>query len=413
MPDGKGGVKSAPLPKTGVLGIPANPLGEDVRAIIGWRGALRAYTDRLKPILRIGRAHSLGKLVRSRMGKQVLDRLVTPISSGVYSADPMDLDVDVVAPGLNEAMTRQGSLSGGVGELVEARKAGSAVLGVRGGMHRVVDALLTELARFEVSVVTAAEVTSLAAAGDPGAPRWRAVARIAAPETSEDHSVPDAATEPAAAEPTDLVVDARFAIVATPARSSRPLLREAVDGWVDAGDWPEPASVEIVTLVLEAPDLDGAPRGTGLLVAADTTGVGAKAFTHSSAKWAWLAETAAPRHVVRLSYGRAGAPNPLDGLDDDAVADLALADLSKLTGLRLDRSNLIELGRTAWRDALSHAALGQRERVEQLEETLAAVPGLEATGSWLSGTGLASVVPHARAAAARIRHLAVAERTEG
>ena len=93
------------------------------------------------------------------MGDAVLDRLVAPISAGVYSTNPDDLDLDVVAPGLNEAMTRMGSLSGGVGQLLEERKAGTAVLGLRGGMHRLVDALAAQLDRFGVEVVTGAEVT--------------------------------------------------------------------------------------------------------------------------------------------------------------------------------------------------------------------------------------------------------------
>ena len=38
-------------------------------------------------------------------------------------------------------MNRAGSLSGGVGQLVEERRAGGAVRGIRGGMHRLVDAL--------------------------------------------------------------------------------------------------------------------------------------------------------------------------------------------------------------------------------------------------------------------------------
>jgi len=162
MPGPNGTADAAPMPRTGILGIPANPLGGDVRRIIGWRGAIRAYADRLTPILRIGRYRSLGHLVRSRMGAAVLDRLVTPISAGVYSSDPNVLDLDVVAQGLNEAMTRAGSLSGGVGQLVESRKAGSAVLGLRGGMHRLIDALAAELDRFGAEVVTGAEVTAIA-----------------------------------------------------------------------------------------------------------------------------------------------------------------------------------------------------------------------------------------------------------
>ena len=178
-------------------------------------------------------------------------------------------------------------------------------------------------------------------------------------------------------------------------------------GWADASDWPAAASVELVTLVLDAPALDVAPRGTGVLVAAGTPGETAKALTHSTAKWPWLAELAGKRHVVRLSYGRAGQANPLDGRSDDEVAALALADASALLGTPLDTSMLRASGRSAWRDALSQATIGQRDRVRALEDVLAAEPGIEATGSWVAGTGLASVVPHALEAARRIRHLAV------
>ncbi|HEY1105897.1 MAG TPA: FAD-dependent oxidoreductase [Agromyces sp.] len=403
---------AAPLPKTGVLGIPANPLGDDVRRIIGWSGAVRAYADRLMPIMRIGRAHSLGQLVRSRMGDAVLDKLVTPISAGVYSADPNLLDLDVVAPGLNEAMTRMGSLSGGVGQLVEQRKAGGAVRGLRGGMHTLVDALARELARFDVTVLTGADATALERVGDAG---WRVRATVpgvdpAGGEGLDADAAPSSSTPPAREE-LDLI--APEVVLAAPAHSSLRLLDEAVEGWESTADWPQAASVELVTLVLDAPALDAAPRGTGVLVAADTAGVAAKALTHSTAKWTWLAEQAAGRHVVRLSYGRAGQPNPLDGLTDEAVAALALADASRLLGVPLDASMLRASGRTEWRDAVSHAAIGQRDRVHALEEAIAAEPGIEVTGSWVAGTGLASVVPHAREAAARVRHRAVQRREQG
>ncbi|MFD4422411.1 protoporphyrinogen oxidase [Agromyces sp. NPDC058484] len=404
-PGGGGAPDAAPLPRTGMLGIPANPLGDDVRRIIGWRGAIRAYADRLMPILRIGRAHSLGRLVRSRMGALVLDRLVTPISAGVYSSDPNELELDLVAPGLNEAMTRVGSLSGGVGQLVEERKAGSAVLGLRGGMHRLVDALAAELDRFGVEVVTGAEATAL------GRLASRAEGRPAKPGASRNpaiqHEAPAWWVEADRGDEPPLRIDATHVIVAAPADTSRRLLDEAEIGWADASEWPAAASVELVTLVLDAPALDAAPRGTGVLVAAGTPGVAAKALTHSTAKWRWLADAAGPRHVVRLSYGRAGEPNPLGGRTDDEVAALALADASTLLGVPLDASHLRAAGRSAWRDALSQAAIGQRDRVRALEDLLAGEPGIEATGSWVAGTGLASVIPHALEAARRIRHLAV------
>lgn len=399
MPGANGAPDAAPMPRTGILGIPANPLGDDVRRIIGWRGALRAYADRVTPILRIGRYTNLGDLVRSRMGQAVLERLVTPISAGVYSSDPNVLDLDVVAPGLNEAMTRAGSLSGGVAQLVEARKAGSAVLGLRGGMHRLVDALAAELDRFGVEVVTGAEVTSLARSGvEEGAQR---------PSRDADAPAPGWIVDAARLDEPTLRFDASYVILAAPSDASRRLLDEASLGWSTAADWPHAASVELVTLVLDAPALDAAPRGTGVLVVQGTPGVTAKALTHSSAKWQWLADAAGGRHVVRISYGRAGEPNPLDGRTDDEVTALALADAAALLGTPLDTTMVRAAGRTAWRDALSHATIGQRDRVRALEDVLAAEPGIEATGSWVAGTGLASVVPHALEAARRIRHLVV------
>lgn len=396
----RSGRRAAPLPKTGVLGIPANPLGDDVRAIIGWRGAWRAWLDRIMPILKIGRAERLGPLVRQRMGAAVLDRLVTPISAGVYSTNPDELDVDVVAPGLNEAMTRAGSLSGGVSQLVAARRAGSAVLGLRGGMHTLVDALVAELERFGAEVRTGTRVSGLERRParpsdvDAVASSWRAIAERV--EVDERVEVAER-----------VEVDARFAILATPAHVSRGLLAGLAPEAGLAEDWPDAASVELVTLVLDAPELDAAPRGTGVLVAADAPGVVAKALTHSSAKWSWLAEAAGGRHVVRLSYGRAGATNPLAGLDDDAVAELAVRDAAALLGVTLDASQVRASGRSAWRDALSQAAVGQSGRVRALESALADHTGLELAGSWVAGTGLASVVPHAIEAAGRIRHLAL------
>ncbi|SIO05028.1 protoporphyrinogen oxidase [Agromyces cerinus] len=394
---GKQGLDAAPLPKTGMLGIPSNPLGEDVRRIIGWNGAIRAYVDRVKPILTIGRARSLGELVRSRMGQAVLDRLVTPISAGVYSTNPDDLDLDIVAPGLNEAMTRTGSLSGGVGQLLEERKAGTAVRGVRGGMHRLVDALERELARFDVTIVRGAEVTGLERdAANRG--------RDAASSDEASGWLVTATTEAGV-----LVVAAPDVVLAASGHAALALVDDALDGWTqtsdaDGGEWPAAASVEIVTLVLDAPDLDAVPRGTGVLVAADAPGVTAKALTHSTAKWSWLAEQSGGRHVVRLSYGRAGAGNPLEGRSDAEVAELALADAALLLGVPLDERMLRASGRTVWRDAISQATIGQHERVAALEDALAAEPGIEATGSWVAGTGLASVVPHALEAARRVRH---------
>ncbi|MFF2050727.1 protoporphyrinogen/coproporphyrinogen oxidase [Leifsonia sp. NPDC058194] len=412
------GSRSVPLPKAGLLGIPSSPLASDVVAAIGRRGAFRAYLDRLKPVLKIGQEKRLGHLVRSRMGDKVLELLVAPVVTGVYSASPDDLDVDVVAPGLNAALTRLGSLSGAVGELRATAKAGSAVGGIRGGMWRLPAALAADIEKRGGVVRVDAPVAGI----DPYP--MRSEEELAADAV-------DAALEPGALEPGALESTARdemesparwtvrlaggeeipadVVVVAAPADPALELLATADPALAELAtlEWPAGSSVELVTLVLADDRLAAAPQGTGVLVAdtadADVT---AKAMTHSSAKWAWVAEAAGEgRHVVRLSYGRAGRPAESRALGDAELRELALKDAGRLLNIPLRASDLVAFARTPWTNALPYATVGQRDRIQRVREGADAVEGLEVTGSWLTGTGLASVVPDARRVAENARGL--------
>ncbi|KQQ93502.1 hypothetical protein ASF62_15250 [Leifsonia sp. Leaf325] len=410
-----GGAMTVRSPKTSLLGIPASPLADDVRAVIGTAGAWRAYLDRVMPILMIGHAQRLGPLVRKRMGSKVLDRLVSPLSTGVYSVDADDLDVALVAPGLNAAMTRMGSLSGGVAELRSSATAGSAVQGIRGGMSRLVEALVADIQHFGGEIRTGMTVDGLAPTEVNGEPGWVVAASAAPTAVAAAAAAPtaDPASTGTGAPSVNLDLRARRVVVAAPAGVAVPLLAGAREDWKPLADlgWPAAASVEIVTLVLDAPALDDAPRGTGVLVASDTPGVTAKALTHASAKWEWLAERAHAaadgRNVVRLSYGRAGQPLPTARLSTEDVEDLALADASAILGVALTRAHLVESARVVWTDAVSHAAIGQRARVQQVRDALEADATIAVVGSWVAGTGLASVIPDARESARRLRRTAL------
>lgn len=373
----------APLPKGSLLGIPANPFQDDVRRIIGWRGAWRAYLDRLRPPLTIGHERSLGRLVGSRMGARVRDRLVAPVTAGVYSADPDDVDTDVAAPGLNAALTRIGSLTGAVGLLTAERKGtapGSAVLGLVGGMGRLVEALRADLIAYGVDVRTGTRVIRL----DRGDGRW--TVEIEPPAEGD----PDASAETS--------LPATGVIVATAEPPARHLIDAHVDGLGEAGESPE---IEIVTLLLDAPELDAAPRGSGVLTVPGSHT--AKALTHSTAKWGWLRDTAAGRHLVRVSFGSQGEPAATVALDDAAAAALALSEASALLGVTLGPSQLLAAHRARYVQAQPTSLIGATERRAAVRAAVTAVPGLAVVGAWVAGTGLAQVIPDAVAEADRLR----------
>ncbi|MHC6593281.1 protoporphyrinogen oxidase [Arthrobacter sp. C152] len=373
------------LPKTGVLGIPANPWDPEVRRSLGVLGALRASMDRILPAS-VGAGDgvtSVSALVRARMGARVLERLVSPVVGGVHSADPGLLDVDMVAPGLRAGLKEHGSLAGAVSaqrrrsaavpgaapQAGQPAKAGSAVAGLSGGMHTLVAALVADLRGRGVTLLPGTPATS--AARTPSG--WR----VTAPGKT---------------------FDAGLLVVAVDGPAAVGLLEGAVPAI--AGKKPSPGpDVKLVTLVLDKPELDRRPRGTGILVAPQTPGIEAKALTHATGKWDWLAAAAGPgRHVVRLSYGRVdGAAARTGGPEtDDELLAAAMRDAATLLDVRLSGGDVLGWDVVRWRGSLPFAAVGHRARVADIRRACTAAGSLAVVGGWVAGNGLAAVVADTR-----------------
>lgn len=370
------------LPKTGVLGIPANPWDPEVRRSLGLLGSLRASLDRILPAS-IGTAAdvvSVSALVRARMGRRVLERLVAPVVGGVHSADPGLLDVDMVAPGLRAGLRQHGSLAAAVAaqrrNSTGPAKAGSAVAGLEGGMHTLVTALVNDLQDRGVTLLSGRRATAVT-------------------RTSEGWRV-DAAGG---------TFDAGLLVVAVDGPAAVGLLEKAVPAI--AGQQPGSGpDVQLVTLVLDKPELDRRPRGTGILVAPRTPGVKAKALTHATGKWDWLAAAAGSgRHVIRLSYGRVAGTGTQPGGPGTGEGLLAasLHDASALLGVGIGRQDVVAWDVVRWRGALPFAAVGHRARVTAIREACNAVGGLAVVGGWVAGNGLAAVVSDTKS---QIRNLA-------
>lgn len=445
------------FPDHAYLGIPADPLAADVVAIIGQEAARRAAQDADLPGA-VGTGPEdpadLASFVTARMGAGVLERLVKPIVAGIHSADPANLAADVVMPGLRRATAELGSLSAAVAAVLERRRARKDGAGgrsvdaaVEGGLFRLTDALREAIWAGGGSVRTRTGAQWLRPGGgqdcaDGEVPAaWRVgIAPTRRGPTPSDEPVPDGAQEVVA---TDRVVVACSAGAALRLlRGIRGLPASATDLTVPVG-----APIARFTLVARAPELSGEPVGSGLLVApagpaepakpvelagptepvaaASSTGAGAsvpashgtvpcggsaslaacpvraKALSHLSAKWPWVgAELRALHgpdvHALRLSYGRPGRPRPQVDLR------VALDDVAVLTGVRIEPEAVIDHMLVRWDGTLPPVTPAYRERTRRLEEELAPVMGLEVTGAWVAGTGIAAVVGHARAAAGRL-----------
>lgn len=140
-----------PQPEPAVLGIPTVPLASSSFAVLGTAGALRAGVDRIRPVLTIGKTHELGVLVQSRLGRVARERLVDPFAWEVFGVDADQIDVIVAAPGLNEALTRVGTLSGAALDCAERIVARETRVAPAAGWAALRAALLTRLGYHNVT----------------------------------------------------------------------------------------------------------------------------------------------------------------------------------------------------------------------------------------------------------------------
>ncbi|MCP3426073.1 protoporphyrinogen oxidase [Rothia sp. AR01] len=369
-----------PMPSSGILGIPANPRDPELAGALTPAGRRRAALDRIIPSSTGFNTRSLGALVRARMGRQVLENLVAPVTMGIHSSHPDQLDVDVVAPGLRAGIRQFGSLGAAAAVLRARSPAGSQVGGLVGGMNQLSEALVADLSRRGVRLLSSSEV--IAVDRDEADGRWMVIRRQTGGTGKRS------------------VISGDVLVIATDGPTAVRLLGSRVPAerlpQVRPGQ-----EIALATLVLDEPRLNDAPRGTGVLISEKVREVRAKALTHANVKWDWIAERAgSDRHVLRLSYGRDSAAGEQGvaelSLPDEQLIALALHDAARIMGVPLGRGQLVDADVVRWRAAMPRIPEGHEDKVRTFRSSLAGEDRLAVVGAWVSGTGLASLIPDAR-----------------
>lgn len=144
-----------PLSEPSVFGVPAVPLSAESIAILGNGGAFRAYLDRVRPLLTVGKTRFYGPLVRSRVGVKALDRLVEPTIRERFGVSADAVEVAMVAPGLNEALSRHGALTSAVLAYADRNVARETRVTPTGSPAEFLGAALLRLAHYGVQLVDA------------------------------------------------------------------------------------------------------------------------------------------------------------------------------------------------------------------------------------------------------------------
>jgi oxygen-dependent protoporphyrinogen oxidase len=354
------------LPKGTLLGIPD---GREPLPMLTPQGRARAMSEATAAELAPLTADvAVGALVRSRMGDEVVDRLVEPLLGGVYAGRADDLSLRATVPALFDQLAgRAGRITDAVRAVVDrgshAPAAGPVFASLSGGLGTLPQRLAAS-GRFVVRTSTTAREI---ARTDPG---FRVVCGTA---------------------PEPELLEADAVVVAVPAAKAARLLDGIAPAAATELAGIESASMAITTLAYR--DVVP-PPGSGLLVGAGE-GFTVKAVTVTSQKWPVEADGLT---LLRASVGRAGEAYQLQRDDEDMVA-LVRHELRRLLGID---SVPVDSVVTRWGGGLPQYGVGHVDRVARVRASVAAVPGLAVCGAAYDGVGIPVCIATGQAAADQV-----------
>jgi len=364
------------LPRRQFMGVPADLDELAATGVVSPEGVARARRE-TAPATDDGADVSVTEYIGSRLGVEVVDRLVDPLLGGVYAGRSEDLSFQATLAPLAAAARQHKTLTGAVTSLLppppvpDSSQEPPAPPPVFVTLTTGLGVLPEAVAKASgADVRTSAMVRELKRTGSG----WRL-------------------TVGSAADPEYLDADA--VILAAPAAPAARLLNDAAPVAARQLSGIPYASMAIITLAFRAADFPAQQRSGYLVPAVDGRDV--KAATFSTVKWPHLAKQA-PVHVVRCSVGRSGDVAVLQREDEDLAA-LAEAELAQAIGLT---AGSIAQRVTRWGGGLPQYNVGHVDRVARIRAAVAEQPGLAVAGAAYDGVGIPACVATAKSAVAQV-----------
>jgi len=324
------------------------------------------------PSMPAGDDESIASFVSRRLGREAYERLVEPLMTGIYGGDGEQLSLRATFPGLRTLELEHGSVIRGL--LAQPRSVGTPFMSLRGGMDRLVTALVHGLRR-----------TELRTGRSVGSIRARAGGGYVVELSNGDAPVADAV------------------VLAAPAFAAADLLSELDEELATAhGEIPY-ASSAIVTLAFRAEDVSSPLDGFGYVVPRSEH-ADVLACTWTSQKWAERAPDGTV--LLRVYAGRFGGRDVTEDTDA-ALLELGRAEV-RLVGI--DAEPLLARVHR-WPRGMPQYVLGHTDRLERIDAALEEHPGIAVAGAAYRGVGIPDCIRSGEdAAESVVRALAAALR---
>lgn len=308
---------------------------------------------------------SLARFACRRFGRETFDRLIQPLVSGIYMADPEKLSMRAALPRFVEMEAKHGSLIRAARHSLRNQKihkgngspssnGGGMFVAPRTGVGRLITAIVDRLP--ENTIRLRSPVRDLSRTADGG---WSV-------------SVSDASTE-------------RFdgVIVGTPSDTAARLLTGVSRSLADDLNSIEHSGCVVVTLAYTRGDITHPLNGHGFVVPQieDREII---ACTFSSVKYANRAPDG--QVLLRVFLGGAMRPNVMQ-FDDAAILNVVSRELDPLLGIH-GKPTLTRVTRQP--NVMPQYHVGHLERMDRITAEVGKLPGIELAGNSYYGVG----IPH-------------------
>lgn len=341
---------------------------------------------------------SLESFAVRRFGQAVFDRLIQPLVSGIYTADPKKLSMRATMQRFVDMEREHGSLiAAAKHQQSEIRKTSASSVplptnadreasGARYGLFRAPTAGIGQLigwlsaASTNVNLVTGATANSLSRSGNQWQIRYQ----------SASHG--------------NQMLAADAVVLATAASISGRLLAEVAASSIancqlakarQALESISAASSAIVVLGVDRSQLRRDFRGYGIIV---PTVLKRNVIATSFASNKFAGRTPKGKVLIRGFVGGALQSELVD-LEDRELIALVKSEIERTVGLT-GQPEMAHVFR--WRNCMPQYHLGHLDRVNEIESGIAKLPGLELAGNSYRGVGIPACIESGQAAASRV-----------
>lgn len=364
-----------PLPPGVNTGVPTD-LGAFAKTqLLSMKGKLRALADLVLPFEPYPADIALGKLLRKRLGDEVVDLIASPLLAGIHAGDIDRLSLDATMPMWRTLYEKHRSLI--IGALSQKKKvvkrptipAEPMFINLKGGLEQLIERTVTQIRDF-------ADLRT----------ETRAMEIIKSNLNYTIKIMEKGATS---------YLQADAVILATPAFAAAEILSPL---GVSVEHLQSIRYASTATISLGYNRAFALPiSGSGYLVPR-TEGSNLTACTIISNKWSHASKQG--NLLIRCYVGRDGQEEALKW-DDEHLLKATLEELKESMGIP-ESPDFVEIKR--WMSSMPQYDVGHLDRLRQIDQDLVSFPGIYLAGAAYRGLGIPDCIKDAKRVVEQLEH---------